>query len=229
MKKTLSVIGLAAATLAGAHAQYQGPSSSQTSYLDSTSSWNSTALLTVGDSVGVNNYKMVGIPDGLGAYDNGDGSITVLMNHEISGLGIARAHGSVGAFVSKWTIDKDTLQVTAGQDLVQSASDVFTWNGSSYTSGTTAFNRLCSADLPALTAFYNSGSSLGYNGRIFMNGEESGNEGRAFAFVATGASAGQAYELPKLGKFSWENSVARPTAGNQTVVAGLDDSTPGQV
>src|SRR5262245_65271755 len=40
------------------------------------------AILTVGDSVG--GYRMVGIPDGLGAFDNGDGTFTLLMNHEIS-------------------------------------------------------------------------------------------------------------------------------------------------
>ncbi len=45
-------------------------------------------ILTVGDSVntkldGVSPYRMVGIPDGLGAYDNGDGTFTVLMNHEL--------------------------------------------------------------------------------------------------------------------------------------------------
>ena len=49
---------------------------------------------------------MVGITDGLGAYDNGDGTFTVVMNHEIGGsitkgeiapLGIARAHGNAGA------------------------------------------------------------------------------------------------------------------------------------
>src|SRR5262249_35020479 len=33
-------------------------------------------ILTVGDSVG--GYRMVGIPDGLGAFDNGDGTFTVL-------------------------------------------------------------------------------------------------------------------------------------------------------
>jgi hypothetical protein len=33
-----------------------------------------TSILTVGDSVG--GYRMVGIPDGLGAYDNGDGTFT---------------------------------------------------------------------------------------------------------------------------------------------------------
>ena len=60
-----------------------------------------------GDSVnfkpdGVTPYRMVGIPDGLGAYDNGNGTFTVLMNHEIAGGGgVARAHGSAGAFVSK--------------------------------------------------------------------------------------------------------------------------------
>ena len=40
-----------------------------------------TPLLTTGDSVG--GYRMVGVPDGLGAYDNGDGTFTVLMNHEL--------------------------------------------------------------------------------------------------------------------------------------------------
>jgi secreted PhoX family phosphatase len=50
-----------------------------------------------------------------------------------------------------------------------------------------------------------------------------------FAHVATGASAGTSYELPRLGKFSWENALANPGTGTATVVAGTDDSTPGQV
>jgi nitrous oxide reductase accessory protein NosL len=96
-------------------------------------------------------------------------------------------------------------------------------------SGTTTIGSLCSADLPSASAFYNRTSGNGYNGRIFMNGEEVGAEGRAFAFVATGADAGKAYELPKLGKFSRENSLANPLTGDKTVVIGTDDSTPGQV
>ena len=172
---------------------------------------------------------MVGIPDGLGAYDNGNGSITVLMNHELgSTVGNVRAHGAKGAFVSEWTIDKNTLAVTAGRDL---ATDVKTWNGSTWATPSTpyAIARLCSADLPATSAFYNSASGLGTQDRIFLSGEETGAEGKAFAFVATGASARTAYELPKLGKLSWENAVANPFAGNKTVVIGTDDSTPGQV
>jgi hypothetical protein len=62
-----------------------------------------------------------------------------------------------------------------------------------------------------------------------MTGEETGAEGKAFAFVATGANARTAYELPKLGKLSWENAVANPFAGDKTVVIGTDDSTLGQV
>ena len=113
--------------------------------------------------------------------------------------------------------------------MIQSANNVFTWNGSSFASGTTVFARICSADLPSASAFYNSSNSTGYNGRIFMSGEETGAEGRAFAFVATGSAAGSVYQLPDLGRFSWENSVANPLSGNKTVVVGTDDSTPGQV
>ncbi len=48
------------------------------------------SLLTVGDSIG--GYRMVGIPDGLGAFDNGDGTFTLLMNHELGNtLGAIRA------------------------------------------------------------------------------------------------------------------------------------------
>ena len=59
-----------------------GPNSSQTPYLTPIQAGLQFAsILTVGDAVG--GYRMVGIPDGLGAYDNGNGTITVLMNHEI--------------------------------------------------------------------------------------------------------------------------------------------------
>ena len=64
-----------------------------------------TPLLSVGDSVntkpdGVTPYRMVGIPDGLGAFDNDDGTFTVLMSHELgNSVGTVRAHGAKGSFV----------------------------------------------------------------------------------------------------------------------------------
>src|SRR5215510_3817395 len=41
-----------------------------------------TPILTTGDAAG-NGYRMVGIPDGLGALGNGQ-TFTLLMNHEIT-------------------------------------------------------------------------------------------------------------------------------------------------
>ena len=211
----VGVVALVAAVTALANA-ITGPSSSQSPYvLRSQPGVVTRSILTVGDSVG--GYRMVGIPDGLGAFDNGDGTFTLLMNHELGATaGVTRAHGAKGAFVSRWTIRKDDLSVVEGSDLVTNLNVV---------SGSSAINRLCSADLPAQSAFYDAASGKGYQGRLFMDGEEAGAEGRAFAHALDGTS----WELPRLGKLSWENSVASPSTGDRTVVVGLDDSTPGQV
>lgn len=210
-----------------------GPSTSQTPYMTAVAKGvKLTSIVTVGDYIGA--YRMVGAPDGLGAFDNGDGTFTVLMNHELGNTsGIARAHGQKGAFVSKWVVKKSDLSLVSGEDLTNS---VYLWNGVGYSkydvnnpSSLAAFTRFCSADLPEVSAFYNASSGLGTQSRIFMNGEESGNEGRGFAHIVTGTEAGSTYELPYLGKFSWENSVASPFASNKTIVVGMDDATPGQV
>jgi hypothetical protein len=206
-----------------------GPSSSQSAYVTPTAAGVSvTSVISVGDAAD-NGYKMVGIPDGLGAYDNGNGTFTVLMNHELGAtLGATRAHGATGAFVSEWVVRKSDFRVLSGNDL---ASSQMLWNQAtgSYVAGTSSFARLCSADLPATSAFYNAATGLGTQSRLFMNGEETGNEGRAFAFAATGADKGKAYELPRLGKLSFENSLANPFSGDKTIVIGTDDSTPGQI
>jgi Bacterial protein of unknown function (DUF839) len=187
-------------------------------------------ILTVGDSP--NNkpdgtpYRLVGLPDGTGAFDNGDGTFTWLVNHEIPGNGIVRAHGGKGAFVSKWVVRKADLAVLSGEDLGKQA---VLWNTttSSYDAPNTStvFSRFCSADLPAPTAFFNALTGLGYDAPLFMNGEESGNEGRGVAHDLDGSM----WDVPRLGKFSWENSVASPKPGNKTVVVGLDDSGGGQI
>jgi len=227
-------------------AQVQGPSSSATPYvLPSLANWQTTSILTVGDTVnnkpdGVTPYRMVGIPDGLGAYDNNNGTFTVLMNHELgTTAGVARAHGATGAFVSKWIINKSDLSVVNGSDLVQQVS---TWNttNSSYNAPASGplmtFGRLCSADLANQSAYFYdptpsapaSGDEVGTQNKVFLSGEEVGADGRAFGHVVDGTEAGISYELPRLGKFSWENAVASPSAGSKTIVFGLDDSTPGE-
>ena len=148
-------------------------------------------LLTTGESA-ANGYRMVGIPDGLGAFDNGDGTFTVLMNHELrSAQGIARAHGAKGAFVSKWVISKSTGEVLSGQDQMKK---VFLYDPAtkSYVNAAFAFNRFCSADLAAPSAYFNPANGMGTKERIFTDGEEFA-QGRAMAHVV---STGESYELP---------------------------------
>lgn len=212
-----------------------GINSSQAPYLTPTQAnvW-FKSILTTGDQV--NGYTMAGTPDGLGAYDNGDGTFTLVMNHEFGNTaGATHAHGATGSFISRWVINKSDLSVVSGEDLMKK---VFLWNtatnsyvgyNSTFPSTAASFGRFCSADMPALSAFYNSITGNGTQERIFMNGEETGAEGRGMAHIVTGPNAGTSYELPKFGKFSWENSVANPATGDKTVVAGMDDATPGQV
>ena len=202
--------------------QGTGPSSSATPYLTPIQTGLQFAsILTTGDVVGT--YRMAGIPDGLGAYDNGNGTITVLMNHEIgSTLGVPRAHGAIGAFVSEWVINKNTLAVTAGADLIKT---VYTLSGSTWSSSTVTFNRFCSADLAAPGAYYNSTTSKGTQARIFLNGDEGGSAAKGVAHVATGADKGKSYVLPwaTMANVGWENLLAHPNTGDKTVVMANSD------
>ena len=226
-------IGLGLYGSALAQSLQTGPSTTTTPYMwAAVPSGTVKSVLTAGDAVG--GYTLAGLGDGMGIIDNGSTTFTLLMNHEMGATsGAVHAHGQPGAFVSKWVINKSNLQVQSGSDLGQTAK---LWTGTTYTtynatnpSTLAAFARFCSADLPPVTAFYNPVTGKGTQDRIFMNGEETGTEGRAFAHIATGAEAGTMYELPYLGKFSWENSVASPFASDKTIVVGMDDSTPGQV
>jgi len=200
-----------------AAAQTRGPSSSQDPYLVPVAPGVETvSILTVGDTT-PDGYRMVGIPDGLGAFRASAGAFSLVMNHELgTTAGSVRAHGQTGSFVSKWLIRRDDLAVLAGQDLIQSAEIV---------TGGAAFSRFCSGDLADGKAFW-----FGRPGpELYLNGEETGAEGRAFAHVASGPNQGQSYELPSLGNLSFENVVARPFPSPRTAVVGTDDSTPGQV
>lgn len=219
----LTIILLAGTFDPGA-AQYRGPSTAADPYLvPSLAGVQTIALLTVGESPAENTYRMVGIPDGLGAFRTGR-TFTLLMNHELSGAsGSVRAHGRKGAFVSRWTIDRKTLEVLRGEDHTPSADKVFLWDGpsGSYTRGTTVWERLCSADLAAQSAFFYAGRGTG--DRIYLTGEEV-DEGRAWGRIVTGPHTGEAWQLPRLGRMPFENAVASPYPQRKTVGMLLDDA-----
>lgn len=205
----------------------RGPSSSQDPYLVSVPGGpaiQAYSILTSGDTIG--GYRFEGIPDGVGAYSNGDGTMTVLVNHELGATqGVTRAHGGTGSFVSRFVVSTtpgpNFLQVLSGRDL----NDSYVTNTAG--AGTlNTINRLCSGDLPSQSAFFNSATGLGTTSRILLNGEESGSNGRVFANVidANGANTGVGYQLNAFdGLGAWENILANPSTGNNTFLVATSD------
>jgi Bacterial protein of unknown function (DUF839) len=234
---TVAAIALGTGPAIGATST--GPSTTTAPYLLPVASGvDITSLFTVADGAAGNGYRLVGIPDGLGSYLDKDGKRVVLMNQEIAAnLGIVRAHGQKGAFVSKLTLGRSG-NVIAGEDFIK---DVTYYRYADGTYGTTpdagtsaAFSRFCSGALtkPGQLIVGRGGDDddgrgsehggkgrFGYAGQLYFANEESGAEGRAFSV----SEDGHATQLPALGKFSWENTLAAENKTRTTVVMGNDD------
>ncbi len=221
-----AIVGILASV--PATAQKIGPSTTTEPYvLPTLAGVETVSILTAGDSVGT--YRMVGVPDGSGAFEESTTTFNLVVNHELDkSTGVPRAHGSKGAFVSRWLVEGATGKVLSGRDHFTGPSEVMTWNGSTYVAGTTAFDRLCSADLPSKGAFFLD-SQAGTAERILLGGEENSppdasDHGRVFAHILTGPDQNKSYELPRLGKLSFENAVASPFRQAKTVVMLNDDA-----
>lgn len=225
--------------------------------------WSVISLMTAGNAAR-SGYHMSGVPDGLGAFDNGDGTITLLMNHEFdAGQSVVRGHGGRGAFVSRWRIDIASLEALEGRDMVSSPDNWHMWAGRVWKSARRVLagprkqsgaasklaklqgprhadvdiDRLCSADSAPVSAFWHAELGVGYNGHILLNGEESERRhSRAFAWVDAPSAV---YELPafQTGKFGdnanpppeWENLLANPKPGVNTIVIANSDGGPSQI
>lgn len=162
--------------------------------------------------------------------------VTVLMNHELRPeQGIVRRHGQQGAFVSELMINRNTNRVIAGQDFIDPGVQYWNYLTSSYAgtpnaAGTQAdgdvfpaydarFGRFCSGDLTDPGQLFNLSTFRGYRGQLYFANEETGDEGRAFAVTTDG----QAFQVPRLGLFSWENTLAAPNRSDTTLVMGNED------
>ncbi len=203
-----------------------------------------TSLLTVDDGAASNGYELDGMPDGLGAQRSGRNHFTLYVNHEFNALtGTTRRHGQKGAYVSTFRIDRRDLEVETGEDTIDPgvqywdyvsqryqatasaggpnprlAGDVFAAQGN-------AFSRFCSATLSARRQFDSRHSGRGYAGRIYFANEENGNEGRAFGVLEDGTTK----QLPRLGLFSWENTMPAYNRSDTTLTIGSEDSQFGQL
>jgi hypothetical protein len=203
-----------------------------------------TSLLTVDDGAASNGYELDGTPDGLGAMRDGGKHFTLFMNHEFNALtGTTRRHGQIGAYVSKFRIDRRTLEVEAGEDAIDPGVQFWDYvsqryqptasaggpnprlPGDVFPAQGNAFARFCSATLSARRQFESRESDRGYEGRIYFANEENGNEGRAFGVLEDGTTQ----QLPRLGLFSWENTMPAYNRSDTTMTIGSEDGGFGQL
>ena len=199
-----------------------------------------TSLITVGEftnglNPGDSVYAPTGIFDGQGAYDNADGTYTLLVNSELgatSGYGYLLPGvegGFTGARISSLVIDKDVdddasngyqSAVIAGglayDSIYLDGSDTAIDQAADLGAG---FKRFCAANLVEANSF---GADKGFADRIYLVGEEefSADGGSFFALDVNGRAI---HEVVGFGKGTWESATSIDTGSSDTVAVLLFD------
>ena len=183
-----------------------------------------------------------GIPDGMGAYKNENGGISLLSVHEIPSYSplaqLSKSDTSQwGVSITKFNISPVSKVITSAEDFIKKIS-YYNYNTGLYTNtpiggapaGTTKgmdwnVSRFCSATLvqAGKLAFKSGDTTYGYEGAVFLSGEEDGDSGyaRGFAFDMDG----NGIQLPRVGLASWENLMPNLKPGMNTVVMGNEDGS----
>jgi uncharacterized protein DUF839 len=171
-------------------------------------------------------YRMVGIPDGLGAHQNGDGTSTLYMNHELNFSALSEpvvgGPKNRGAIVSQWILDADGDPI-AGRRAYDRIFAEDTFLGPAPEVGNEAqmprqFARFCSGFL--------AGREHGFDRRIYLTNEEEGTASNSFDGRGGQSVAifdGELHTLPALGRSSKENSVVQPGHGTRAVIFPMED------
>lgn len=186
-----------------------------------------TPLFSVDDSVPetsdpTKQYRMVGIPDGLGAHPNGDGTSTVFMNHEFTQATLSQpvvgGPAYRGTYVSKWILDEDGDPISGERafDTVWNENELV-GPAAQADNSTRAFGRFCSGSI--------AGPPHGFDRWIYLTNEE---ENSPITFDGMGGLSvaifdNEAHALPKLGRYSKENTVVQPNQGTRTVIFSTED------
>ena len=183
-----------------------------------------------------------GVPDGMGAYANEKGGITLLSVHEIPSYSplaqLSKSDSSQwGVSITKFNITKSSQVITSAENFIKKIS-YYNYNTGKYTdtpiggapAGTTKgldwnISRFCSATLVQAgnLAYKEGGVTYGYEGAVFLSGEEDGDSGyaRGFAFDMDG----NGIQLPRVGLASWENLMPNLKPGINTVLMGNEDGS----
>jgi Bacterial protein of unknown function (DUF839) len=187
-------------------------------------------LLSVGDRVPdtsdpARQYQMVGIPDGLGAHRNRNGTVIVYMNHELGNTVLSEPNVGAplnrGAIVSKYILARDG-SVISGERAYDTTyvRDVLIGPAAEVGNSTPGYGRFCSGAL--------AGPKEGLTQNIYFANEESG-IGSTFSPLGGYSVAifnNEAHGLPDLGYFPWENTLVQPRKGRDgrlTVIMGMED------
>ena len=189
-----------------------------------------TSLLTVGDGgAATNGYELVGIPDGIGLSRH-DGKAIVYLNHELrDAQGIVRRHGVTGAFVSRWVIDRKTLEVKAGSDLIDPGVRFWDYPNGNVRDrpGRDSRTSPCRTHLrPVLLRHaLRSWRLLRRTQRPGLPGPDllRQRRGRRQRADLRDHRERTAVALPRHGLFSWENTVPANNKSKTTVVMGQED------
>ena len=178
-----------------------------------------------------------GIPDGMGAFKNDRGGITILSNHEVAindkvALLSASNSSTWGSTITKFNYSPNGKAITSAQNLF---NNMKFWNYSTSTyqdspigaepknNATGSFgwgiSRFCSATFsPEGTFMFN---GVGYEGALFTTGEEVGDSSRGFAFDMNG----NGWQLPRMGMLSFETIAPTRKPGINTVAIANEDGS----
>lgn len=236
----------AALFLAASPVGAQGFLTPQKPYLVPTtgSDYDIKPLITAGERVPLTGgaagqeYQLVGIPDGMGVTSNGDGTVSVFINHEFANGPTLQTSQPViggptyrGAFVSKFILDGITGGIISAGPAYSRVFQDDTLVGDIQTSDNTVrpFGRFCSGSL--------AGRESGFDRPIYFANEEFGTTGGFAVPVANrfNVNGGQsvaifdnngvseAHALSFLGFFPWENALVMPRRDGLTVIMGMED------
>ena len=207
------------------------------------SGWVTQPIISAGDMVpetgnASEQYRMVGIPDGLGverAHGKGHkrklrrgGSATrVWMTHELTQTDVSEPRvgrpAQRGAFATQLLLNRKGEVLSARRAFDTVFQDSTLVGPAADASNTTrAFSRWCSAFL--------AGRHTGFDRPIFFANEETGPaaSGPTASFDPKGSQTvaifdNQAHALSKLGHFPRENTVVMRGTGNRTVIISTED------
>jgi Bacterial protein of unknown function (DUF839) len=186
-------------------------------------------LLSVGDTVPETGnpgqeYRMVGIPDGLGAGLERRAA-TLHMNHELTQPTTSEPEvgrpANRGALVSKYSLSSRGM--VSGERAYDAVFQENTLVGPAPTTAnaTAAFSRFCSGNF--------AGREYGFDRGIYFTGEE---EATAATFDGKGGQTvaifdNEVHALPKFGHFAKENTLPQPRSDSKTVMMTLEDGPSG--